>query len=63
MSVLLGIVLAFTLHVAGVYWWCRNDGVVYPLLMHPPKVIPPFWHAIFIILVNGALDLPLHLSC
>ncbi|XP_078445003.1 uncharacterized protein LOC144714183 [Wolffia australiana] len=53
--VLIGISLIFTLHVAGIYWWCQNDGVIYPLIMRPPKVIPPFWHAIFIILVNDTM--------
>lgn len=43
------------LHVVGVYWWYRNDDLLYPLAMLPPKAIPPFWHAIFIILVNGML--------
>lgn len=50
---LVAFAFAFTLHVAGVYWWYRNDDLVYPLFMLPPKVIPPFWHAIFIIMVNG----------
>ncbi|CAA6661892.1 unnamed protein product [Spirodela intermedia] len=54
-SVLIGITLAFTLHVVGIYWWYWNDGVVYPLVMRPPKVIPPFWHAIFIIMVNDTM--------
>lgn len=52
-SVLIGISIAFMLHVAGVYWWYRNDDLLYPLVMLPPKSIPPFWHAIFIIMVNG----------
>lgn len=41
------------LHVVGIYWWFRNDDLLYPLAMIPPKTIPPFWHAIFLILVNG----------
>ncbi|KAG8650031.1 E3 ubiquitin-protein ligase RNFT1 isoform X3 [Manihot esculenta] len=55
MSVLIGISLAFTLHVVGVYWWYQNDDLLYPLIMLPPKSIPPFWHAIFIIMVNDTL--------
>lgn len=51
--VLLSIAAAFMLHVVGVYWWYRSDDLLYPLAMLPPKAIPPFWHAIFIILVNG----------
>ena len=51
--VLIGICILFTFHVAGVYWWYRNDDILYPLIMLPPKAIPPFWHAVFIIMVNG----------
>lgn len=54
-SVLIGICLAFTVHVVGVYWWYQNDDLLYPLVMLPPKVIPPFWHAVFIIMVNDTL--------
>ncbi|OWM67029.1 RING finger and transmembrane domain-containing protein 2 isoform X2 [Punica granatum] len=53
--VLAGISLAFALHVAGVYWWYRRDDLLYPLIMLPPKAIPPFWHAIFIIMVNDTM--------
>lgn len=53
--ILVGICVLFTLHVAGVYWWYRNDDLLYPLIMLPPKEIPPFWHAVFIIMVNDTL--------
>ncbi|XP_061375477.1 uncharacterized protein LOC133317634 [Gastrolobium bilobum] len=53
--ILIGISVAFALHVVGVYWWYQNDDLVYPLVMLPPKDIPPFWHAIFIIMVNDTL--------
>lgn len=52
-SVLVGIILIFMIHIFSIYWWCRNDDLLYPLIMLPPKEIPSFWHAIFIILVNG----------
>ena len=52
-SALIGISVAFAAHVVGVYWWFRKDDLLYPLIMFPPKSIPPFWHAIFIIFVNG----------
>jgi hypothetical protein len=55
MSMLVVIVVAFIVHVFGVYWWYRNDDLVRPLVMLPPKEIPPFWHAIFFIAVNGIL--------
>ncbi|KAJ4971459.1 hypothetical protein NE237_004558 [Protea cynaroides] len=54
-SVLIGYTIVFTLHVVGVYWWYRNDDLLYPLVMLPPKAIPPFWHAIFITLVNDTM--------
>ncbi|KAL2479374.1 RING/U-box superfamily protein [Abeliophyllum distichum] len=54
-SVLIGIVILFALHVVGVYWWYWSDDLLYPLVMLPPKAIPPFWHAIFIIMVNDTL--------
>ncbi|KAL1213307.1 ERAD-associated E3 ubiquitin-protein ligase HRD1B [Cardamine amara subsp. amara] len=54
-SALIGISVAFTAHVVGVYWWFRKDDLLYPLIMLPPKSIPPFWHAIFIIVVNDTL--------
>ncbi|KNA21472.1 hypothetical protein SOVF_042850 [Spinacia oleracea] len=53
--ILVGICILFTLHVGGVYWWYRNDDLLYPLIMLPPKEIPPFWHAVFIIMVNDTL--------
>ncbi|KAH9310359.1 hypothetical protein KI387_025394, partial [Taxus chinensis] len=51
-SVLIGIILVFVVHVVGIYWWYRNVDLLYPLVMLPPKNIPPFWHAMFIIVVN-----------
>ncbi|KAG5600379.1 hypothetical protein H5410_031749 [Solanum commersonii] len=54
-TVLLGYFLVFMLHISGIYWWNRKDDIFYPLLMVPPKVIPPFWHATFIILVNDTM--------
>ncbi|KAF3782186.1 RING finger and transmembrane domain-containing protein 2 [Nymphaea thermarum] len=53
--VLVGIILISILHAVGVYWWFRNDDLLYPLVMLPPKSIPPFWHAIFIIVVNDTM--------
>ncbi|KAH0702381.1 hypothetical protein KY285_016659 [Solanum tuberosum] len=54
-DVLVGYFVVFVIHVIGIYWWYHNDALFYPLLMVPPKVIPPFWHAIFIILVNDTM--------
>ncbi|CAL5420471.1 unnamed protein product [Camellia sinensis] len=50
--ILIGISFVFGLHVIVVYWWYWNDDILYPLIMVPPKAIPPFWHAIFIIMVE-----------
>ncbi|KAL8233637.1 hypothetical protein R6Q59_019737 [Mikania micrantha] len=55
LSVLVGYSIIFMLHVVGVYWWFQNDDLSYPLLMVPPKTIPLFWHAIFIIIVNDTM--------
>ncbi|KAK6794164.1 hypothetical protein RDI58_007617 [Solanum bulbocastanum] len=54
-DVLVGYFVVFVIHVIGIYWWYHNDDLFYPLLMVPLKVIPPFWHAIFIILVNDTM--------
>ncbi|KAF0928162.1 hypothetical protein E2562_038069 [Oryza meyeriana var. granulata] len=54
-AVLVGITVIFMIHVLGVYWWYRNDDLLRPLFMLPPKEIPPFWHAIFIIMVNDTM--------
>lgn len=54
-SILIGICLLFSSYVIGFYWWYRNDDLLSPLLMLPPKAIPPFWHAIFMIMVNDTL--------
>ncbi|KAK1355519.1 RING finger and transmembrane domain-containing protein 2 [Heracleum sosnowskyi] len=53
-STLFGISFLFTLHVIILYWWYWTD-LSYSLVMFPPKATPPFWHAIFIIMVNDAL--------
>lgn len=51
-STLSGISFVFALHVIFVYWWYWTD-LSSSLVMIPPKAVPPFWHAIFIIMVNG----------
>ncbi|KAI7754867.1 hypothetical protein M8C21_032031 [Ambrosia artemisiifolia] len=55
MSVLAGYLVVFVVHVIGVYWWYQNDDLCYPLFMVPPTAIPPFWHAIFIVIVNDTM--------
>lgn len=54
-SVLLIISLVFMLHVVSVYWWYRGNNLLYPFVLLPPKAIPPFWHAVFIITVNDIM--------
>ncbi|XP_072997971.1 uncharacterized protein [Typha latifolia] len=54
-SVLVGITLVFVIHIFGIYWWYRDGDLLKPLVMLPPKEIPPFWHAIFIIMVNDTM--------
>lgn len=41
------------IHVIGYLWWYWNEDILNPLIMVPPKAIPPFWHAIFAVLLNG----------
>ncbi|KAI3519657.1 hypothetical protein L1887_08872 [Cichorium endivia] len=55
LSILAGYCIVFVLHVIGVYWWYQNDDLCYPLFMFPPKEIPPFWNAIFTIIVNDTM--------
>ncbi|KAL9418791.1 hypothetical protein AB3S75_036694 [Citrus x aurantiifolia] len=53
--ILFMIFIGFMFQVIGIYWWFRSDDILYPLLMIPPSTIPPFWHAVFIILVNDTM--------
>ncbi|XP_076894107.1 uncharacterized protein LOC143546295 [Bidens hawaiensis] len=53
--VLVGYCIIFMLHVIGVYWWFRKDDICNPLFMIPPKEIPPFWNAVFTIIVNDTM--------
>ncbi|KAG9140824.1 hypothetical protein Leryth_025226 [Lithospermum erythrorhizon] len=55
MAVLIAYFVVFLLHVMGIYWWHSSEDIYYPLFMVPPKTIPPFWHAIFVILVNDTM--------
>ncbi|XP_044507291.1 E3 ubiquitin-protein ligase RNFT1-like isoform X2 [Mangifera indica] len=53
--VLIVISIGFMLHVVGIYWWFQHDDLLYPLVLIPLKTTPPFWHAVFIILVNDTM--------
>ncbi|KAL3834727.1 hypothetical protein ACJIZ3_009463 [Penstemon smallii] len=53
--VLVGYFVFFIIHISGVYWCYHKDDILYPLFMIPPKAIPPFWHAVFIILLNDTM--------
>ncbi|GMN23265.1 hypothetical protein TIFTF001_000054 [Ficus carica] len=53
--VLVGISSVFLLHVICFYWWYRKEDLLYPLVLIPPKAVPPFWHAIFIIMINDIM--------
>ncbi|XP_002533831.2 E3 ubiquitin-protein ligase RNFT1 [Ricinus communis] len=52
---LVAMTVLFMLHVVSFYWWYRNDDLLYPLALLPPTKLPPFWHAVFIIVVNDAM--------
>ncbi|XP_050216943.1 uncharacterized protein LOC126667870 isoform X2 [Mercurialis annua] len=53
--VLVTMTVLFMLHVVSIYWWYLNDDLLYPLALLPPTKVPPFWHAVFIIVVNDAM--------
>ncbi|PKA58606.1 hypothetical protein AXF42_Ash008893 [Apostasia shenzhenica] len=55
MLVLFGAAIVFIIHIFVIYWWYRHDDLLNPLVLLPPKNIPPFWHAIFVILVNDTM--------
>ncbi|KAK1399734.1 RING finger and transmembrane domain-containing protein 2 [Heracleum sosnowskyi] len=55
LSVLVGYCIVFMLHVIGYLWWYWNEDILNPLIMVPPKAIPPFWHAIFAVLVSDTM--------
>jgi hypothetical protein len=55
LSVLIGYFMFFLVHVIGLYLWYWNYYLFYPLLMVPPREIPPFWHAIFTIVINDTM--------
>ncbi|XP_050287807.1 uncharacterized protein LOC126726562 isoform X3 [Quercus robur] len=52
-SVVVSIALVFMLQVVLIYLWLRDTDLLYALVLLPPKAVPPFMHAIFIITVNG----------
>ncbi|KAL7108588.1 hypothetical protein ACP275_06G121600 [Erythranthe tilingii] len=54
-SVLIGYSVLFIFHILGIYWWHKKNAFFNSLLMIPPNAIPPFWHALFIILVNDTM--------
>ncbi|KAK1409244.1 hypothetical protein QVD17_35770 [Tagetes erecta] len=55
LSVLVGYSFLFVFHVTVVYWWFQDDDLWKPLFMVPPKAIPPFWNAIFTVVVNDTM--------
>ncbi|GFP89390.1 ring finger and transmembrane domain-containing protein 2 [Phtheirospermum japonicum] len=54
-TVLVGYSAFLTFNVFGIYWWKWGEDLCYPLLMIPPRAIPPFWHAVYIIVVNDIM--------
>lgn len=43
------------LQIIAIYWCFKKEDLFSPLLLLPPKEIPKFWHAVFIIVVNDTL--------
>ncbi|KAM4083670.1 hypothetical protein ACJW30_08G075200 [Castanea mollissima] len=54
-SVLVSIALVFMLQVVLIYLWHRDTDLLYALVLLPPKAVPPFLHAIFIITMNDIM--------
>ncbi|KAL4610976.1 hypothetical protein ACB092_08G090500 [Castanea dentata] len=54
-SVLVSIALVFMLQVVLIYLWHRDTDLLYALVLFPPKAVPPFLHAIFIITMNDIM--------
>ncbi|KAL3653379.1 hypothetical protein CASFOL_003060 [Castilleja foliolosa] len=54
-TVLVSYAAFLTLNVLGIYWLKWEEDLCYPLLMIPPRTIPPFWHAVYIIVVNDIM--------
>lgn len=52
-AVLVALGCVLVVHIIGVYWWYSRDALWRPLILIPPRDIPPFWDAIFIIVING----------
>ncbi|KAK3188567.1 hypothetical protein Dsin_028128 [Dipteronia sinensis] len=53
--VLVGVSTVLILQLMSFYWWYRGKELLYPLILLPPKQIPPFSHAIFVIAVNDTM--------
>jgi hypothetical protein len=47
--------IGLLVHIVGVYWWYSAGALWRPLVLLPPRNIPMFWQAIFIIVVNGKI--------
>lgn len=54
-SVLVALGCVLAVHIIGVYWWYSGDALWRPLILIPPRDIPPFWDAIFIIVINDTV--------
>lgn len=47
--------LGLSVQVVAIYWRYSKENLLRQLLMLPPKEIPKFWHAVFIIVVNDTM--------
>lgn len=55
MAVLMLVSVVLLTHILIVYFLYRGEDLLRPLFMVPPKEIPKFWQAIFIIIVNDTM--------
>lgn len=54
-GILFTIASGLFMQIALVYWWYRKEELLRPLFLLPPREIPKFWHAVFIIMVNDTM--------
>lgn len=53
--ILLTIGIGLFFQIIAIYWWYNKEDLFRPLFMLPPKEIPKFWDAVFIIIVNDIM--------
>lgn len=55
---IVGVAFVLLGHVASLQGMFDRSEILLPLSLHPIRQQPKFWHAVFIVFVNGKLPLP-----